>query len=67
MTFKAGLNSREFVVTLTKSPLQTMVEMLLKTQKYMNAEDALAIIKDEEKPKEKEGKERQLPNPRKYA
>ena len=60
MTFKAGLNSREFVVTLTKSPLQTMVEMLLKTQKYMNAEDALAIIKDEEKPKEKEGKERQL-------
>ena len=31
MTFKAGLKSREFVVSLTKNPPKTMVEMLLKT------------------------------------
>ena len=30
--------------------------MLLKAQKYMNAEDALAAIMDEEKPREREGK-----------
>ena len=33
-----------------------MAEMLLKAQKYMNAEDALAAIGEEDKPKEKEGK-----------
>ena len=32
-----------------------MAEMLLKAQKYMNAEDALAAIGEEDKPKEKEG------------
>ncbi|XP_050256497.1 uncharacterized protein LOC126701998 [Quercus robur] len=47
--FKAGLKSREFVVSLTKNPLKTMAEMLLKAQKYMNIEDALAAIKDVEK------------------
>ena len=31
-----------------------MAEMLLKAQKYMNAEDALAAIRDEEKPRERE-------------
>ena len=30
-----------------------MVEMLLKAQKYMNAEDAVAAIKDDEKPRDK--------------
>ena len=55
-TFKARLKSREFVVAFVKSPSQTMVEMLLKVQKYMNAEDALAAIRDKEKPKEREGK-----------
>ena len=55
-TFKAELKSREFVVALAKSPSQTMAEMLLKAQKYMNAEDALAAIGEEDKPKEKEGK-----------
>ena len=30
-----------------------MAEMLLKAQKYMNAEDALAAIKRVDKPKEK--------------
>jgi len=51
------LNSREFVVSLAKSPPKTMVEMLLKTQKYMNVEDALGAIEDLEKPNERERKE----------
>ena len=57
MTFKAGLKSREFVVSLAKNPPKTMAEILLKAQKYMNAEDALADIKDVEKPREKGRKE----------
>ena len=52
-TFKAGLKSREFVVSLAKNPPKMMAEMLLKAQKYMNAEDALAMIKDVEKTSEK--------------
>ena len=44
-TFKARLKSREFMVSLAKNPSRMMVEMLLKAQKYMNAEDALAVIK----------------------
>ncbi|XP_065621992.1 uncharacterized protein LOC111988126 [Quercus suber] len=55
--FKARLKSREFVVSLTKNPPKTMVEMLLKAQKYMNAEDTLAVIKDVEKTNEKGGKD----------
>ena len=47
-TFKARLKSREFMVSLAKNPLKTMAEMLLKAQKYMNAEDTLATIQDEE-------------------
>ena len=49
-TFKAGLRSRDLVSSLTKNPPKTMAEMLLKAQKYMNVEDALAAIKDVEKP-----------------
>ena len=49
-TFKAGLRSRDLVALLTKNPPKTMAEMLLKAQKYMNAEDALAAIRDIEKP-----------------
>ena len=49
-TFKAGLRSRDLVALLAKNPPKTMAEMLLKVQKYMNAEDALAAIKDVEKP-----------------
>ena len=45
-TFKAGLRSRDLVTSLAKNPPKTMAEMLLKAQKYMNAEDALAAIKD---------------------
>ena len=56
-TFKAGLRSRDLVASLAKNPPKTMVEMLLKAQKYMNAEDALAAIKDVEKPGDKAKKE----------
>ncbi|XP_050266583.1 uncharacterized protein LOC126710246 [Quercus robur] len=56
-TFKAGLKSKEFVVSLTKNTPKTMVEMLLKVQKYMNAEDALAAIKGKEKARDKGRKE----------
>ena len=56
-TFKARLKSREFVVSLAKNPPKTMAEMLLKTQKYMNSEDALAMINDIENSNEKGRKE----------
>ena len=49
-TFKAGLRSRDLVASLAKSPPKTMAEMLLKAQKYMNVEDAVAAIRDVEKP-----------------
>ena len=52
-TFKAGLKSREFVVSLAKNPSKMMAEILLKAQKYMNAEDALVAIRDVEKPRDK--------------
>ena len=45
------------MVSLTKNPLKTMAEMLLKAQKYMNAEDALATIRDIEKPGDQGRKE----------
>ena len=48
-TFKAGLRSRDLVASLAKNPPKTMAEMLLKAQKYMNAEYALFAIKDVEK------------------
>lgn len=49
-TFKAGLRSRELVTSLAKNPPKTMAEMLLKAQKYMNAEDTLATIRDGDRP-----------------
>nr|XP_023902244.1 uncharacterized protein LOC112014098 [Quercus suber]XP_023929220.1 uncharacterized protein LOC112040565 [Quercus suber] len=52
-TFNAGLRSKHLVALLTKNPPKMMAEMLLKAQKYMNAEDALAAIKDVEKPRDK--------------
>ena len=45
-TFKAGLKSRDLVASLGKNPPRMMVEMLIKAQKYMNAEDAIATIRD---------------------
>ena len=41
------------MVSLVKNPPKTMAEMLLKAQKYMNAEDSLAVIEGIEKPHEK--------------
>ena len=45
------------MASLAKNPPKTMAEMLLKAQKYMNAEDALAAIKDAEKPGDKAKRE----------
>ncbi|XP_023917455.1 uncharacterized protein LOC112029001 [Quercus suber] len=56
-TFKAGLKSREFVASLTKNRPKMMAEMLLKAQKYMNAEDVLVAIRDVEKPVDRGRKE----------
>ena len=53
-TFKAGLKSRDFVASLAKNPPKTMAEALLKAQKYMNAEEALAAIDGVNKTKKKE-------------
>ena len=52
------MKSREFVVSLAKNPPKMMAEMLLKAQKYMNTEDALATIEGVEKPKEKKKRKR---------
>ena len=54
-TFKARLESKEFVVALTKSPPRSMVEMLLKARKYMNMEDTLAVIEQGDVRKDKRG------------
>nr|XP_023889038.1 uncharacterized protein LOC112001104 [Quercus suber] len=56
-TFKVGLKSRELISSLAKNPPKTMSEMLLKAQKYMNAEDALAAIRDEGRAEDKGKKE----------
>ena len=56
-TFKAGLRSRDLVASLAKNPPKTMAEMLLKMQKYMNAKDAVAAIRDVEKLGDKGRKE----------
>ena len=52
-TFKARLRSKDLIATFMKNPPKTMAEMLLKAQKYMNAEDAVAAIRDIEKPRDK--------------
>ena len=40
-------------MSLANNPPKTMAEMLLKAQKYINAEEALAAIRDVEKPTNK--------------
>ena len=52
-TFKAGLRSRDLVTSVAKNPPKTMAEMLLKAQKYINAENVVAAIRDVEKPRDK--------------
>ena len=44
------------MVSFAKNLPWTMAEMLLKVQKYMNAEDALAAIEEVEKPNERKRK-----------
>ncbi|XP_050285028.1 uncharacterized protein LOC126724590 [Quercus robur] len=70
-TFKAGQKSRKFVASLAKNPPKTMTKMLLKAQKYMNAEDALVAIRDVKRPADKgrkeddcRGQKRERPNRR---
>nr|XP_023915565.1 uncharacterized protein LOC112027127 [Quercus suber] len=58
-TFKARLRSREFITSLAKKPPKTMVEMLLKAQKYMNPEHALAAIGDTERTGDKRRKDKE--------
>ena len=53
-TFKARLKSRDFVASPAKNPPKTMAEVLLKAQKYMNVEEALAAIDGVDKTKNKE-------------
>ena len=52
-TFKVGLKSRDFVVSLAKNPPKMMTKMLLKAQKYMNAkeirEERRTIIEDKKR------------------
>ena len=48
------------MASLAKNPLRTMAEILLKAQKYMNAEDAIATIRDDEKPGDKGRKDDKL-------
>ena len=70
-TFKEGLRSRDLVASLVKNPPKTMAEMLLKAQKYMNAKDAVAAIRDVEKSGDKgrkdgecKGQKRECPDHR---
>ena len=48
---------RDLVALLAKNPPRTMAEMLIKAQKYMNAENAITAIRDIEKPGDKGRKE----------
>ena len=70
-TFKARLRSKDLVASLAKNSPKTMVEMLLKAQKYMNAEDTMVAIRDVEKPGDKgrkddkrKGQKRECPDRR---
>ena len=54
-SFKSGLKSKEFVMALAKSPTTSMIELLIKAQKHMNAEDALIMIEVGEPQTTKEG------------
>ena len=58
IAFQAGLMSEDFSFAISKSPLDTMVELLFKSQKYMNAKNALMakgmISKRKKKEEEKD-------------
>ena len=48
------MKSRDFVASLAKNPPKIMAEALLKAQKYMNVEEALAAIDGADKTKKKD-------------
>ena len=43
MTFQVGLNNLDLIFLLGKTPLTSMTNLQLKSQKYMNGEDALIV------------------------
>ena len=48
-TFQVGLLSGDFFFSINKSPPKTVVELLQKAQKYMNAEGATVARKRDER------------------
>ena len=54
-TFQVGLLLGDFFFSITKSPPKTVMELLRKTQKYMNAEDAVLAKEMKGKRKRDEG------------
>ena len=57
-TFQVGLLPGDFFFLITKSPPKTVMELLRKTQKYMNAEDAVLAKEMKGKRKRDEGTSR---------
>ena len=57
-TFQVGLLPGDFFFSITKSPPKTVMEFLRKTQKYMNAEDAVLAKEMKGKRKKDEGTSR---------
>ena len=57
-TFQVGLLPGDFFFSITKSPPKTVMELLRKTQKYMNAEDAVLAKEMKGKRKKDEGTSR---------
>ena len=57
-TFQVGLLPGDFFFLITKSPPKTVMELLRKTQKYMNAEDAVLAKEMKGKGKKDEGTSR---------
>ena len=53
--FTNGLRKGKFLFSLYKNDPKTMLDVLYRATKYMNAEDAL--LAREEKPKKREGQE----------
>ena len=54
-TFQVGLLPRDFFFLITKSPLKIVAVLLLKAQKYMNAEDEVLTKEMKGKRKRDEG------------
>ena len=54
-TFQAGLLLGDFFFSIIKSPPKTVVELLYKAQKYMNAKDAMLAKEMKGKRKRDEG------------